>query len=148
MSTISAFWMSRAGNSWPTDRFLRRAWGSGIFAARHYFLPWHVDNLFLEVLIDQGGVGLSLLLTLLAMAFARLLWGPGREHVLAPYVLAALSACLAVAVFSSVLDMPRSAFLFYLLLCCALFLDGCPPDGPAKHSVLLSKAPRKLPLAV
>jgi hypothetical protein len=70
--------------------------GQWYFAARHYFLPWHVDNLFLEVLIDQGAVGLSLLLTLLAMAFARLLWGRGREHVLAPYLLAALSGCLAV----------------------------------------------------
>jgi hypothetical protein len=122
--------------------------GQWFFAARHYFLPWHVDNLFLEVLIDQGGVGLSLLLTLLAMAFARLLRGPGREHVLAPYVLAALSACLAVGVFSSVLDMPRSAFLFYLLLCCALFLDGRPPDAPPSTRSGSRMAPRKLPLAV
>jgi len=29
---------------------------------------------------------------------------------------------LAVGVFSSLLDMPRSAFLFHLLLCSALFL--------------------------
>jgi hypothetical protein len=95
------------------------------------------------VLIDQGAVGLSLLLTLLAMAFARLLWGRGREHVLAPYLLAALSGCLAVAVFSNVLDMPRSAFLFYLLLCSALFLDGHPPDAPSNPRSGSLKAPRK-----
>ena len=122
--------------------------GQWYFAARHYFLPWHVDNLFLEVLIDQGAVGLSLLLTLLAMAFARLLWGRGREHVLAPYLLAALSGCLAVAVFSNVLDMPRSAFLFYLLLCSALFLDGHPPDAPSNPRSGSLKAPRKAPHAV
>jgi hypothetical protein len=23
------------------------------FAGRHYFVPWHIDNLFLEMLIDQ-----------------------------------------------------------------------------------------------
>ncbi|MCB1968228.1 MAG: O-antigen ligase family protein, partial [Candidatus Accumulibacter sp.] len=50
------------------------------FAGRHYFVPWHIDNLFLETLIDQGVIGLLLLLTLLAMAFANLLRGPGRGH--------------------------------------------------------------------
>jgi hypothetical protein len=93
------------------------------FSSRHDFLSWHVDSLFLEVLIDQGVVGLSLLLALLAMAFANLLRGPGGDHVLAPYLLSALLACLVVGVFSSLLDMPRSAFLFYLLLSCALFLN-------------------------
>ena len=122
--------------------------GQWYFAARHYFVPWHIDNLFLEVLIEQGAIGLSLLLTLLAMAFARLLWGRGREHVLAPYLLAALSACLAVAVFSSVLDMPRSAFLFYLLLCSALFLDGRPPEAPPGTRRYSLQAPRKAPHAV
>ncbi|MEF8766610.1 MAG: hypothetical protein ABTS16_16760 [Candidatus Accumulibacter phosphatis] len=104
------------------------------FAGRHYFLPWHVDSLFLEMLIDQGAVGLLLLLGLLGMAFANLLQGRGRAHVLAPYLLAALAACTVVGVFSSVLDMPRSAFLFYLLLCFALFLEGRSPAGIPRAS--------------
>jgi hypothetical protein len=68
------------------------------------------------------------------MAFANLLRGPGAEITsLAPYLLAALLACLVVGVFSSLLDMPRSAFLFYLLLCSsALFLDGRAPDSLLK----------------
>jgi hypothetical protein len=99
------------------------------FSGRHDFLSWHVDSLFLEVLIDQGLIGLSLLLALLAMAFANLLRGPGADHVLAPYLLAALLACLVVGVFSSLLDMPRSAFLFYLLLCSALVLDARAPES-------------------
>ncbi len=97
------------------------------FAGRHYFLPWHVDSLFIETLIDQGVVGLLLLLGLLGMAFANLLRGRGREHVLAPYLLAALTACLVVGIFSSVLDMPRPAFLLYLLSCFALFLEERSP---------------------
>ncbi|MBK7956303.1 MAG: hypothetical protein IPK02_21460 [Candidatus Accumulibacter sp.] len=99
------------------------------FAGYQYFLPWHVDNLFLEMLIDQGAIGLLLLLALLAMAFGNLLSGPGRGHVLAPYLLAALAGGLAVGVFSSLLDMPRAAFLFYLLLCCALYLQGLSPEN-------------------
>lgn len=102
------------------------------FSSRHDFLSWHIDSLFLEVLIDQGVVGLSLLLALLAMAFANLLRGPGSARVLAPYLLSALLACLVVGVFSSLLDMPRSAFLFYLLLCCALFLNRRASTGLLK----------------
>ena len=93
------------------------------FAGYHYFVPWHVDSLFVETLIDQGVIGLLLLLALLAMALRNLLRGPGSRHGLAPYLLAALAGSLVVGVFSSLLDMPRCAFLFYLLLCCALFLD-------------------------
>lgn len=97
------------------------------FAGRHYFLPWHVDSLFIEMLIDQGAVGLLLLLGLLGLAFANLLRGRGREHALAPYLLAALTACLVIGIFSSVLDMPRPAFLLYLLSCFALFLEERSP---------------------
>ncbi|WP_300450750.1 O-antigen ligase [Accumulibacter sp.] len=94
------------------------------FGVRHHYLPWHIDSLFLETLLEQGATGLLLLLALLAMVFANLLCGAGRNHVLAPYLLAALSAGLAVGVFSSLLDMPRSAFLFFLLLSCGLVVDG------------------------
>jgi hypothetical protein len=94
------------------------------FAGRHYFVPWHIDNLFLEMLIDQGVIGLLLLLALLALAWVNLLRGPGRRHDFAPYLLAALTAFMVIGVFSSLLDMPRAAFLFFLLLCSALFLNG------------------------
>ncbi|MER2517852.1 MAG: hypothetical protein ABTR92_15900 [Candidatus Accumulibacter phosphatis] len=94
------------------------------FAGRHYFVPWHIDNLFLEMLIDQGVIGLLLLLALLALAWVNLLRGPGRRHDFAPYLLAALTAFMGIGVFSSLLDMPRAAFLFFLLLCSALFLNG------------------------
>ncbi|QKS28427.1 hypothetical protein [Accumulibacter sp.] len=96
------------------------------FAARHYFLPWHVDSLYLEMLLDQGALGLGLLLALLALAIINLSRVPQREHELAPYLLAGLLACMTAGLFVSVLDMPRVAFLFYLLLCCSLFIDHCP----------------------
>ncbi|WP_291991402.1 hypothetical protein [Candidatus Accumulibacter sp. ACC007] len=100
------------------------------FAGRHYFVPWHIDNLFLEMLIDQGVCGLLLLLVLLALACVNLLRGPGRTHVLAPFLLATLIAFMTVGVFSSLLDMPRPAFLFFLLLCFALFLNGRAAANP------------------
>lgn len=111
------------------------------FSGRHYFVPWHIDNLYLEVLIDQGVFGLLPLVLLLAMAFANLLRGPGRGHMLAPYLVAALTASMALGIFSSLLDMPRPAFLFWLLLCCALFLDG--RDGA--ESCITSSVPVRGP---
>ncbi|MBO3708169.1 MAG: hypothetical protein J5X21_17495 [Candidatus Accumulibacter sp.] len=99
------------------------------FAPRHYFLPWHVDSLYLEMLLDQGALGLCVLLALVALAVVNLSRFPRHEHELAPYLLAALLACMTAGLFVSVLDMPRVAFLFYLLLCCALFLDHCPGSG-------------------
>jgi hypothetical protein len=111
------------------------------FAGRHYFVPWHVDSLFLETLIDQGAIGLSLLLALLSMALARLLRGPAAEHALAPYLLAALLACAVVGVFSSLLDMPRSAFLFHLLLCYSLLVARRAPETLLKASPSPAKIP-------
>ncbi|EXI68018.1 MAG: Lipid A core - O-antigen ligase [Candidatus Accumulibacter adjunctus] len=115
------------------------------FAARHYFLPWHVDSLYLEMLIDQGVIGLSLLLVLVVLAIVNLCGLCRRQHELAPYLLAALLACMATGVFVSVLDMPRVAFLFYLFLCCALFVNERPlasvpsPAGSDKAPELLCR---------
>lgn len=120
-----------AGNELLRNGNFSRGLAHWFFGVRHYYLPWHIDNLFLEALIDQGAIGLLLLLVVMATAFANLLRGPGREHVLAPYLLAALTGVATVGTFSSVLDMPRSAFLFFLLLCCALFLDGRAGTDPS-----------------
>ena len=105
------------------------------FAGHDYFVPWHIDNLLLELLIDQGVIGLLLLLGLLALAFANLLRGPGRTQPLAPYLLASLLAAVVVGMVSSLLDMPRTAFLFFLLLCFALFLDEKPSADPPRTPV-------------
>ncbi|MEF8698675.1 MAG: hypothetical protein V5B33_04975 [Candidatus Accumulibacter sp. UW20] len=118
------------------------------FAGRHYFVPWHVDSLFLETLIDQGAIGLSLLIALLVMAMARLLRGPAAEHALSPYLLAALLACAVVGVFSSLLDMPRAAFLFHLLLCYSLLVARRVPEVLLKASPASAKIPREIPHSV
>jgi len=94
------------------------------FSSRNYFIPWHIDNLVVEVLIDQGGVGLLILLVLICLACNNLLRGEGCAHPLAPYLLAALSGTAIVGTFASLLDMPRSAFLFFLLLFTSLFANS------------------------
>lgn len=84
-------------------------------AAQHYFLPWHIDNLFLEVLIERGVAGLLLHAALMACALWHLVFGRARSRALSPYLAAALCAALLVGLVSSVMDVPRVAFLLYLL---------------------------------
>ncbi|MEO6320618.1 MAG: hypothetical protein ABIR56_08045, partial [Polaromonas sp.] len=84
-------------------------------AAQSYFLPWHMDNLFLEVLVERGLAGLLLLGVLMAHALWHLVIGPARSLPLSPYLAASLCAALLVGLVSSFMDAPRVAFLFYLL---------------------------------
>jgi len=84
--------------------------------AQSYFDPWHLDNLALEVLVERGLVGLLALAALFGYAFWQLLWGGAQRQPLAPYLVAALYAVLLVGLFSSVMDVPRVVFLFYLMM--------------------------------
>nr|WP_315247535.1 hypothetical protein [uncultured Albidiferax sp.] len=91
-------------------------------AARFYFLPWHIDNLFLEVLVERGLLGLVLWVALVGTALWQLVLGSARRQPLAPYLAASLCGVLLVGLVSSVMDVPRVAFLLFLLVCFALQL--------------------------
>jgi hypothetical protein len=91
-------------------------------AAQFYFLPWHIDNLFLELLIERGIFGLVVVLGLVGLALWRVCAGPARHHPLAPFVAASLSGALLVGMVSSLMDVPRVAFLFFLVIFFALSL--------------------------
>jgi O-antigen ligase len=84
-------------------------------AAQSYFVPWHIDNLFLEVLVERGLAGLLLLAALMAYALWHLAIGRARSLPLSPYLAASLCAALLVGLVSSFMDVPRVAFIFYLL---------------------------------
>ncbi|MBU6259771.1 MAG: hypothetical protein KGO01_15245, partial [Burkholderiales bacterium] len=103
-----------------------RDFGAGMarwfFTSDRYHLPWHMKNLFLHLLFEQGGVGLALFLTLLAGAFWRLTAGHARDHELAPPIAGALVGFVVVGCFDSLVDVPRVAFLGYLLMLVALTL--------------------------
>jgi hypothetical protein len=86
-------------------------------AAQSYFLPWHIDNLYLELLIERGLVGAIVLLGWVAVSGRRLLQstdlGGGAG---APFIAASLCGVLGLGLLSSVLDAPRIALLIGLLL--------------------------------
>jgi len=84
-------------------------------AAQSYFEPWHMDNLFLETLVERGLAGLLLLAALMGYALWHLVIGRARSLPLSPYLAASLCAALLVGLVSSFMDAPRVAFLYYLL---------------------------------
>ncbi len=84
-------------------------------AAQSYFVPWHLDNLFLEVLVERGLTGLLLLVVLMTYALWSSVIGRARSLPLSPYLAASLFAALLAGLVSSFMDVPRVAFLCYLL---------------------------------
>jgi hypothetical protein len=84
-------------------------------SAQEYFLPWHVDNLYLEWLVETGLFGLAVFLGLCVQA-ARNLARAGPATVAVPYLAASLIAVLLVGSVSSIIDAPRVAFLLLLTL--------------------------------
>ncbi len=87
-----------------------------------YFLPWHIDNLYLEWLIERGVLALLVFAALVAWALWRVSFGAARGRPLAPYLAAGLAGACALGLVSSIMDMPRVAFLFLLLLFFSLHL--------------------------
>jgi hypothetical protein len=80
--------------------------------AQDYFVPWHLDNLYLEVLVERGIAGLLVLGGILAGS----LRGLARAgHGCPPFLAACVLGALCLGTVSSVLDVPRTAFLLGLL---------------------------------
>lgn len=96
------------------------------FSSDRHHMPWHIKSMFMHVLFDQGLVGLALWGLLLASALWRVSLGGARRHPLAPALAASLIGFVVVGLFDSLLDVPRVAWLFYLLLLVALTLRGSP----------------------
>lgn len=98
---------------------------------RHH-MPWHMKSLPLHVLFEQGLVGLVLGASLFLLAVGRLIGGHAREHPLAPALVGGLAGFVVVGLFDSLVDAPRIAFLFYLLVLIALGLRAPPPMAASK----------------
>lgn len=86
------------------------------FTSDHHHMPWHMKNMFLHVLFEQGILGLAAFLLLVTAALFRSLVGRRSHHPLAPALIAAICGFLIVGMFDSLLDVPRVSFLFFLLL--------------------------------
>ena len=76
-----------------------------------YFLPWHTDNLYLELLVETGITGLAGFLCLVLWAFRRLFRAYLAGEPYSAEFLSAGAGLLALGLIVSILDMPRAATL-------------------------------------
>jgi len=84
-------------------------------SAQAWYLPWHIDNLYLELLIERGVPAALALLALAGLGFARLVAAAGRGEAVASFLAAALAGVALVGAVSSVLDVPRVALMAMLV---------------------------------
>ena len=94
-----------------------------------FHLPWHIKSMFLQVLIDQGIVGLALWTMLVGGTLLRLIGGAAKTHPLAPALTASLLGFLTVGLFDSLLDVPRLAMLFYFVVLVGMTIRTAPPPN-------------------
>lgn len=109
-------------------------------AAQYYFLPWHADSLFVELLVERGLVALALTAGLLALVLRRLMRRPFGEKTVAWAFFASVCGAVAVGSFSSVLDVPRTGFLFFLLLVFSLLFARQPASVDMREPMDLPAA--------
>jgi hypothetical protein len=91
-------------------------------AAQSYYVPWHIDNLYLELLIERGLIGAIAVGTLFAWAMVSAIKARGTTDTWRHYLAASLFGSLVVGLVSSIQDVPRVALVFYLL---PMMLIGC-----------------------
>jgi VanZ family protein len=86
-------------------------------------IPWHIENLFVHVVFEQGWIGLVVFLLLLAVAGLTLLRRVGHD-AMALTLFISLTSFLIVGLLNSLIDEPRLDFLFFWLLAIALISGG------------------------
>jgi VanZ family protein len=80
------------------------------------YLSWRVENVWLQMLFDQGWLGLLAFASLTVYLGVALLRRLGRGDAAASGLLASFAGILTVGFFGSILDSPRVALLLYLTL--------------------------------
>lgn len=101
---------------------------NGNFAAGmdHWFftsdnhLPWHLENSWVQIYLEQGAFGLLMFFALVIWTILSLIKQVRSNNVYSAVLLASLSAFLTLSTFDSVFDFPRMSLLFYLLVLQAL----------------------------
>lgn len=83
-------------------------------------LAWHIKNLYLEVFFENGAVGLSIFLFALVAAVATIVRMARQWSPVGIGIAGALVGFMVVGLVGSLLDNPRPAFLFFLILFWAL----------------------------
>ena len=110
-------------------------------AAQGYFVPWHIDNLYLELLIERGVFALLAFVLFMGFALRRLVGAASRATPVAPFLAASLSGALSVGLVSSVMDVPRVAFLLFLIALFAVEITCAKLERPRAYKLSAGPSP-------
>jgi hypothetical protein len=81
-----------------------------------YFLPWHIDNLYLDVLIERGLLGLAVFALWVLWVGTSLLRGCRHGDPLAWVLAGSVLGMLSLGTVISVTEVPRVALILTLLI--------------------------------
>ncbi len=79
------------------------------------FLPWHIDNLLLELLIERGGLGVVLFAAITVWSLVLARQGVRRRHPLALILGVSIAAALVLGLVVSFIEIPRVCLILCLL---------------------------------
>jgi hypothetical protein len=103
------------------------AGGSRWFFSADDHLPWHIFNLWVQILFEQGWAGVVALTVAVLISVRRLATGMWRGDLFSATLLAALGGFLLIGLTESLFDGPRVTTLFFLLLFLGWLLPSIPP---------------------
>ncbi|MBA4141481.1 MAG: VanZ family protein [Nitrosospira sp.] len=110
------------------------------FFSTDNYLPWHVENLYLNVFFEQGWLGLFCFLALITYAMVRWLSRALRNDPLSLVLCASFTAFLVVGMLNSWADEPRLSFFFYLLLIAGLTADARFVPTTPDHAIISGRS--------
>lgn len=82
------------------------------------------------MLIEHGLTGLAVFFMLIGFAAWNLCFGTGRRLVIAPFLVVSLAGAMTIGLVSSVVDVPRVAFLLLLLALSSMRLSAGTKEAP------------------
>ena len=88
------------------------------------FLPWHISNLWVHLLFEQGFVGVVLFATLFIVVIIRCVKLVLLGDRVALLVLSSLGGIFTVGLIGTIVDFPRITILLFLILSLGCFLPG------------------------
>ena len=102
------------GRQWLHNTVFAEGIGRWMPAAEGYFQPWHIDNLYLDLLLELGALGWLVMGVLILAAAVGLYRGLLAQDALAWAFGAALLGFLSVGVLISGTEIPRVLLLALL----------------------------------
>jgi hypothetical protein len=109
--------------------------GARWFFSADDHLPWHIFNLWVQILFEQGWLGVLAVATGVLMSLTRLAIGMWKGELLSTTLLAALCGFLLIGLTESLFDGPRVTTLFFLLLFVSLLPKASDSRAVLAHSV-------------